>query len=113
MAGLRSRPPKLDSEAFIAGAETPLPTATPTARGRAAPSAAASKTRDASELLPWLAPSVRDDVTRAYNLRLPEPLKLKLDYIRTKTRVPVHEFIMNALEPAVEEEIARLEREGR
>jgi predicted transcriptional regulator len=48
---------------------------------------------------------------KAFNLRLPEPLKLKLDFIRARTRVSVHEFIMEALVPAVDREIERLEEE--
>jgi hypothetical protein len=52
-------------------------------------------------------------VTKLYNLRLPEPLKLKLDFIRRETRVSVHEFIMNSLVPAVDAEIERLKRRGR
>jgi hypothetical protein len=53
---------------------------------------------------------VRPDVIKTFNLRLPEPLKLKLDFIRAHTRVSVHEFVMAALIPAVDREIERLER---
>jgi hypothetical protein len=52
-------------------------------------------------------------VTKAYNLRLPEPLKLKLDFIRHETRVSVHEFILSSLIPAVEAELERLKRTRR
>ena len=60
---------------------------------------------------PWEAAGVREDVRKPFNLRLPEPLKLKLDFIRKATRISAHEFIMNALLPAVELELKRLERE--
>jgi hypothetical protein len=63
--------------------------------------------------MPWAAPGVRVDVTKAYNLRLPEPLKLKLDFIRQQTRVSVHEFILSSLIPAVEAELERLKRTRR
>jgi hypothetical protein len=63
--------------------------------------------------LPWEQPGVRADVAKAFNLRLPEPLKLKLDYIREQTRISVHEFIMAALLPAVDAELERLKRERR
>lgn len=53
---------------------------------------------------------MRPDVIKTFNLRLPEPLKLKLDFIRAHTRVSVHEFVMAALIPAVDREIERLER---
>ena len=59
---------------------------------------------------PWEDAAVRGDVLKAFNLRLPEPLKLKLDFIRDATRVSVHEFIMSALVPAVDAEIKRLEK---
>jgi hypothetical protein len=94
MANLRTRRPRLDPDSFIAAADVPLP-----GEGR-------------EEIPPWERPGVRDDVTKPFNLRLPEPLKLKLDHIRGRTRVSVHEFIMAALVPAVEAEIERLHREN-
>ena len=62
---IKPPPPKLDSgasrvEAFIG--------------------AAAGK-----ESLPWKAPHVRDDVEKQLNLRAPEPLLLKLDWVAKHT----------------------------
>lgn len=129
MANLRSRPPRLDPDAFIAGAEQPpRPAAAPApaeppqtsakdprpARRPAARAEAAGKAgqgRAAAPERPWEASGVRGDVTKVFNLRLPEPLKLKLDYIRENTRISAHEFVMSALVPAVEAEIRRLEKE--
>lgn len=110
MANLRTRRPRLDSDSFIAAAEAPAEPAvvnppSPTVR----PAAKAGEGR--GERLPWEQPGVRADVTKPFNLRLPEPLKLKLDYIRGHTRISVHEFVMAALVPAVEAELERLRRQ--
>jgi hypothetical protein len=63
--------------------------------------------------MPWTRPEVRADVTKPFNLRLPEPVKLKLDFIRRETRISVHEFIMASLLPAVDAEIERLQQKSR
>ncbi len=118
MASLRTRRPRLTADAFIAAAEgPPSPQATPAAIDPPTTGAAASRLehrRDDSsrrgEAKPWENPGVRPDVIKTFNLRLPEPLKLKLDFIRAHTRVSVHEFVMAALIPAVDREIERLER---
>lgn len=118
MTSLRTRRPRLDSDSFIAAAESepaPSPKDESASRSEAAPSvqqstrAKADGSRRGSPK-PWEGPSVRADVAKTFNLRLPEPLKLKLDFIREQTRVSVHEFIMTALVPAVDLEIERLER---
>jgi hypothetical protein len=113
VASLRTRRPRLDAASFIAGAEAePEPEATPAAPAKPPrPARAKAGKGRGGEPRPWEAPSVRADVTKAFNLRLPEPLKLKLDFIRDRTRVSVHEFIMTALAPAVEREVERLMRE--
>jgi hypothetical protein len=111
VANLRSRRPRLDLDSFIAAAEAP-----PASRlgpTPAVPPPVAPQGEGRDELLTWERPGVRADVTKPFNLRLPEPLKLKLDYIRERTRVSVHEFVMAALVPAVEAELERLRREQR
>lgn len=119
MASLRTRRPRLDPDAFIAAAED-APSSTPAAAASGNPSNDKASNRPSrkrstssrrGEVKPWKDPSVRTDMIKAFNLRLPEPLKLKLDYIRARTRVSVHEFIMDALVPAVDREIERLEGE--
>jgi hypothetical protein len=112
VANLRTRRPRLDPESFIAAAEAPAvapetPSA-PTVRARPR-----ELGEGRGDILPWATPGVRADVTKPFNLRLPEPLKLKLDYIRERTRISVHEFVMGALVPAVEAELERIRREGR
>ena len=112
MANLRTRRPQLDSASFIAAAETPAePDIVTPEASRVAPSAKVGEGR--GDPLPWQQPGVRADVTKPFNLRLPEPLKLKLDYIRERTRISVHEFVMEALIPAVEAELERLKGERR
>ena len=110
MANLRTRRPRLDPESFIAAAEAPPG---PTAVAPPAAAAGGGREEGRGEPLPWQQPNVRADVTKPFNLRLPEPLKLKLDYIRQRTRVSVHEFVMAALVPAVEAELERLRRDER
>lgn len=117
MANLRTRRPRLDPDSFIAAAEVPAePVSTPPAEPEPIerkPPPAARGGEGRGEPPPWQQPGVRADVTKPFNLRLPEPLKLKLDYIRERTRISVHEFVMEALLPAVEAELERLKRERR
>ena len=84
MANLRTRRPRLDPDSFIAAAEAPQPANGPNHASQR-PRQAESRGR-AGGRLPWEQPGVRADVTKPFNLRLPEPLKLKLDYIRERTR---------------------------
>src|SRR4051794_23872550 len=89
VANLRTRRPRLDPDSFIAGAEAPKYQPAPRAPAGKEP---AGEGRGETPL--WEQPGVRADVAKPFNLRLPEPLKLKLDHIRERTRVSVHEFIM-------------------
>jgi hypothetical protein len=109
VANLRTRRPRLNPDSFITAAETSFEPQSTAVRSR--PARATGKGR--GDLKPWEAPDVRADVTKPFNLRLPEPLKLKLDHIRAQTRVSVHEFVMAALVPAVEAELERLQRKQR
>lgn len=110
MANLRTRRPRLDPATFIAAAEEP---ADPEPASTTPAKIETLEEGEDGEALAWDRPGVRADVVKPFNLRLPEPLKLKLDHIRKQTRVSVHEFVMNALIPAVEAELERLRREGR
>ena len=96
MIGLKRTPAKPTSEdvsTFIEGAERHK-----TAQGR---------TR-ASESLPWDDPDIRDDVLKLYNLRLPESYLLKLKYIAAHTPGSMQRFCLDALLPAIDEEIEQL-----
>jgi hypothetical protein len=58
--------------------------------------------------LPWDAPGVREDVTRVYNLRLPEPYLLKLKYIAEHSPRSMQRVCLDALLPAIDAEIEHL-----
>jgi hypothetical protein len=92
MTGLKRAPLKpadKDINAFIDGAET-------------------RKDTPEQEEHPWESPEVRDDVLKLYNLRLPESYLLKLKYIAAHTPGSMQRFCLDALLPAIDEEIDRL-----
>jgi len=107
---LSSRPPQLGGghetlEAFIGGAgvHTPEPSAiTP------APSESTAAPVTTSALYPWEVPSVRADIAKVYNLRLPEPYLLKLKYIAERTPDSMQQFCLTVLLPAIDARIAEL-----
>lgn len=99
---LSSRPPQASDgdalESFIGGASVPTPNATePTA---------SPKRDDAT--YPWNAAHIRPDVTKVYNLRLPEPYLLKLKYISERSPESMQQFCLNALLPAIDAKIETL-----
>ena len=57
---------------------------------------------------PWEAPGVREDVTKVYNLRLPEPYLLKLKHIAEHTPDSMQQFCLSVLLPAIDARIAEL-----
>jgi hypothetical protein len=83
-----------DKEAFIAGAATKSTTSDPVS--------------NASVVYPWQAPGVREDVTKVYNLRLPEPYLLKLKYIAENTPDSMQKFCWKVLHDAIDKEIEKL-----
>jgi hypothetical protein len=58
--------------------------------------------------LPWDDPAVRPDVTKLYNLRLPEGYLLKLRYIADHTPLSMQRFCLELLLPAIDEKIDQL-----
>ena len=80
---------------FIGGAER---------RGQASSHTVSNDTEPYS----WENPRVREDVQKAYNLRLPEPYLLKLKYIAEHTPDSMHKFCLNVLLPAIDERIEEL-----
>jgi hypothetical protein len=84
-----------DIDAFISGA-----------RDRTAPNTLTGS----SPAYPWEEPGVRDDVTKVYNLRLPEPYLLKLKYIAENTPNSMHKFCLNVLQDAIDEKIEELKK---
>lgn len=99
MSELKSRPPakkKLDLDAFIRGAEEKSPI-------KPAPKAK-------KETYPWEEPGVRSDVTKPFNLRLPEPYLLKLRYIAERVPESMQKFCLNVIEEAIDNKIEQLSK---
>ena len=93
---MKSRLPgkkRSDIDAFISGAEDKT---------------AKSAIVDKAESYPWEDPGVREDVTKVYNLRLPEPYLLKLKYIAENTPDSRHKFCLNVLQDAIDAKIEEL-----
>jgi predicted transcriptional regulator len=66
----------------------------------------ADKGSEPDTVLPWEAASVRQDVTKVFNLRLPEDLYLKLKYLSdNQRRRSMQTICMDAIEPMIEAEI--------
>ena len=80
------QPPEENIQSFIAGAE-----------------------RQESSAYPWQSPNVRPDVTKVFNLRLPEDVYLKLKYLSDKQRRRSMQTIcQDAIEPYIEQELKKL-----
>lgn len=58
--------------------------------------------------LPWQAPHVRADLGVAVNTRLPERLKLQVDWIAAQRRIPLRQVVEDALREHVRRELAAL-----
>jgi len=89
---LKSRPPEKlaqkDVEAFIRGAEK-----------------RATEHIKSTGGFPWEGPAVREDITKIFNLRLPEPYMLKLKYIAENTPSSMHSFCLEVLKAAIDQKI--------
>lgn len=57
---------------------------------------------------PWEDPMVREDVIKSVNLRLSEPVLLKLQYVAEKTRKSQQELIREALIPHLDSILQQL-----
>lgn len=108
---LSSRPPQIGGHgsdalaAFIGGASVHTPEPTEPAPAPPEPTAAPEA---APPPYPWEAPSVREDVAKVFNLRLPEPDLLKLKYIADHTPDSMQQFCQRVLLPAIEAKIQEL-----
>jgi len=66
------------------------------------------------DALPWEAPGVRPDMTKVFNLRLPEDVYLKLKYLSdNQRRRSMQSICMDALEPVIDAEIAALLKQSK
>ena len=117
---MKGRPPKKTMTpeqeraalAFVGAAEAPdsgsgraappVPPGAPPAAGRVP-----GQRRAAGEDRPWEAEWVRDDVTKGYALRLPEPLYLKLKWVASQTGRSMNAVCLDAVEAEVEAFLAR------
>ena len=54
---------------------------------------------------PW--DNADPEVIKTFNLRLPKPLKMKLDYIVERSPKSLHKFIMDEVEKAVKRELKK------
>lgn len=96
MSELKSRPPAKktpDLDAFLSGAEE-----------RTAPKAKPKR----KVSYPWEEESVREDVTKVYNLRLSEPYLLKLKYIAEHTPDSMQKFCLSTIEKEIDKKIKEL-----
>ena len=64
--------------------------------------------REIETLHPWEDSKVREDVNKSVNLRLTEPVLLKLQYVSEKTRKSQQELIREALVPYLDQLIEEL-----
>lgn len=60
---------------------------------------------------PWEHPTVRREVMHQFNLRLSEPLYLKLRHISKHTHLSMQEICMPVVEKEIEARIAEMEKE--
>ena len=88
MGKLSRRPPRTPDE-FINDAEgRPEPDITP-----------------AADLRPWEEPGVREDVKKVFNVRLSEPIFLKLKWLADNGPESMHQIAHEAVENAVNQRV--------
>jgi hypothetical protein len=64
------------------------------------------------EPLPWEAPGIREDVSKMFNVRLPEPYLLKLKFIAEHTPDSMQQFCLNVLLPAIDAKVSELTKQS-
>lgn len=116
------RPPRISPEAedFIAGAEertepSPPPEATTAVKEQPKDVSRQKPRAKAKVTYPWEDPRVREDVTKVYNLRLPEPVHLQLKWLAERSPESMHEIAVKAVEAEVRRRIrkeTKTEQEG-
>jgi hypothetical protein len=103
MSELKSRPPAKPKqqamEAFIAEAE---------GKQKATTAKAKKASTKPKPVYPWEEASVRDDVIKVYNLRLPEAYLLKLKYIAENTPDSMQKFCLRVMQEAIDAKITEL-----
>ena len=97
MNELKSRPPgknTQDLDAFLTGADE-----------KTTPEKVATKRKPKYS---WESPSIREDVKKPFNLRIPEPYLLKLKFISENTPGSMQKFCMDVLEKEIDKKINEL-----
>lgn len=118
MSELKSRlpgkPKQEDVDAFISGADVKTK-ASATESPEIAASITAKKKKSLlkvkqppKNIYPWEEATIRDDVVKVYNLRLPEAYLLKLKYISDNTPDSMQKFCLQVVLSAIDEKIAEL-----
>jgi hypothetical protein len=112
---LSSRPPVRSIEDFISEAERrPEQKIAPEqpAANNPSPKPATPEPKPARKpgrrMLPWERPSIREDVKKPFNLRLPEEYLLKLKHISENTPDSMQKFCLRVLMPAIDKKIGEL-----
>jgi hypothetical protein len=59
------------------------------------------------EEFPWDASNVRDDVTKLFNVRLPEPDYLKLKWLSEQGRDSMHAIALKAIQEEIERRLEK------
>jgi len=63
---------------------------------------------DSEKIYPWNTPSVREDVTKLFNIRLSEPDWLKLKYLSDQTNESMHAICLDILIPTMSRRLKKL-----
>lgn len=61
---------------------------------------------------PWLSPLVRKDIVKVFNLRVPEPTKLKLQWLAESSPKSMHQIALDAVEAEVERMVRERTRQA-
>lgn len=106
MSDLKSRLPgkadvEMNLDEFLSGAESKTTTTTINKVSKSV----------APVVYPWQEDWVREDVTKVYNLRLPEPYLLKLKYISDHTENSMQAFCLKIIQKAIDDKIAQLTKQ--
>jgi hypothetical protein len=106
---LKATPPKPTTDtrdeqiaAIISGATATSPAPTPS------PSSAPQPAARPVVAAPWKAPHVRRDLMVQVNVRLPEPLALKLKHVSHMTDHQKQELVAEALEPLLDAKLLEI-----
>ena len=86
---IRKKPKPEDVKAFIEEPERPI----------ASPS---------TQIYPWEDPTLRDDVVKSFNLRLPEAYLVKLRWLNERISTSMSRFVVSAVTTAIDAKIKEL-----